>query len=308
MSIIIKTLLGGREQYNPEKFRSQLNALGGPASPSSFYVNVGTPRSLLSGNFLNASLAVISKGLNFFNRRTPLALNYEEKITKEVPRDLQFLAHSAVIPGKTIQTLETSQGYNPYTTKMPTGVLMDELTVNFYVRGGLLERMFFELWQQSIIKTFNAEPNDNKTRNLSELLSNAFNEQFTDDINQIGKDLGLKNNLLNEKDVQEITNNSVGYYGDYISDIELYYFDSNGEKTFKVTFLECYPTLITPIQLDWASQNEVIKLSVNFAYKLYKMEPIQPGDVKRAAYFAKGLSEGNLKQAAQSIFTIAKSI
>lgn len=299
MSLIVKTLLGSRDQYNTQKFRSQLTAFGGPASPSSFYVKVGTPNTLLTGNYLNAALSLISKGLNFFNRRTPLALNYEEKITKEIPRDLQFLAHSATIPGKTIQTLETSQEYKAYTTKMPTSVIMDELTISFYVRAGLLERMFFELWQQSIIKTFDANPTESK-RTLSNLLSDAI----SDGIQQLTN----REDLLDQKTIQELTNNTVGYYNDYISDIEVFYFNPDGENTFKVKFKECYPTLITPIQLDWASQNEVIKLNVNFAYKVYEMEPIEPGDTKRAAYFARGLDNGNLQQAAQSIFQIAKTI
>lgn len=303
MSLVVKSLLGGREQYNTQKFRSQLTAFGGPASPSSFYVNVGTPNSLLSGNYVNAALSVISSGLNFFNRRTPLALNYEEKVTREIPRDLQFLAHSATIPGKTIQTLESSQDYKPYTVKLPTSVLMDELTISFYVRAGMLERMFFELWQQSIIATYDV-PKSEKSKNLSNFISDALSGAIND--------LGTKEKLFGDKkfneEIKSLTNSSVGYYHDYISNIEVFYFNPDGEKTFKVLYKECYPTLITPIQLDWASQNEVIKMNVNFAYKLYEMEPIQPGDTKRAAYFAKGLGEGNLHQAASSIFQIAKTV
>lgn len=306
MSLIIKSLLGQRDQFNVSKFRAQLNSFGGPASNSSFFVRINTPRSLLTGNYVNAALDILSEGAKFFDRRVPLTFDYQEKAVREIPRDLQFLAHSAPIPGKTIQTIEENSRYIAGSTKMPTSLLFDDLTISFYARSGMLERIFFELWQQSIITSLEGKSGEDK-KNIMDDVRKTINDEFSSLIaSAFGKD--GKAETAPKKTQAAIRNNTVGYYGDYITEIELLYFNPDGEKTFKVKFFECYPTLVTPVQLDWASQNEVIKLNVNFSYRNYEMEAIQPGDVKRAAYFAKGLGEGNLRQAASSIFQVAKSL
>ena len=61
---------------------------------------------------------------------------------------------------------------------------------------------------------------------------------------------------------------NVGYYNDYIGSVEIYLLDKSGQRKYGLRLEECFPKNITQTELSYASNNEIIKLSVdmNFRY------------------------------------------
>jgi len=61
---------------------------------------------------------------------------------------------------------------------------------------------------------------------------------------------------------------NVGYYSDYIGTINIYLLDKNNKRKYGLRLEECFPKSIAQTELSYASNNEIIKLSVdmNFRY------------------------------------------
>lgn len=61
----------------------------------------------------------------------------------------------------------------------------------------------------------------------------------------------------------------VGYYDDYVADIDISQYDESGEKTFNVKMVEAYPRTVNAVTLSYAS-DELVKLTVQFQYRFFK--------------------------------------
>jgi len=280
MSRLIKAALSGRSQFNVEKFRSQISALGGLAGSANFYVRIYPPKTLLSVDNASRLLYAVDNAANLFGKRIPLDTDYAERARLEVPRDFEFLASTATIPGKTISTNDITQNYGPL-RKIPYDVLYEDLSISLYVRSAQMERYFFEIWQNSILSHY-----DIGAGGKDGALQDALNSASGTVLDR----LGLQNGGGSAAKV--LKENAISWYEDIISRLEIYYFDPDGEERFKVTFYEVLPTAVASMPLDWSQSNDVMRLSVTFAYKYYDMEVVQPTEIKRIAYFTKGLAEG----------------
>ena len=62
---------------------------------------------------------------------------------------------------------------------------------------------------------------------------------------------------------------NVGYYNDYVSIIEIYLLDKKDRRRYGIKLEEAYPKEIAPTDLSQSSNNELIKLSVNFSYRYW---------------------------------------
>ena len=62
----------------------------------------------------------------------------------------------------------------------------------------------------------------------------------------------------------------IGYYHDYVSDIDLYLLNKNNERRFGLKLHEAFPKTIGPTDLNQASNNEIIKISVNFSFRYWE--------------------------------------
>ena len=70
------------------------------------------------------------------------------------------------------------------------------------------------------------------------------------------------------------TTNEFSYYDDYTSDIIIEQMNANGETIYACKLLDAYPTMIAPMPLNWASQNEFQNLQVTIACRTWQEEPL----------------------------------
>tara|TARA_B100000749_G_scaffold125825_1_gene96583 strand:- start:465 stop:1163 length:699 start_codon:yes stop_codon:yes gene_type:complete len=62
----------------------------------------------------------------------------------------------------------------------------------------------------------------------------------------------------------------IGYYHDYVSDIDLYLLDRQDQRRFGLKFREAFPKTIAATDLSQSSNNEIIKTSVSFAFRFWE--------------------------------------
>ena len=61
---------------------------------------------------------------------------------------------------------------------------------------------------------------------------------------------------------------NVGYYNDYIGEVDIYLLNKNNQRKYALKLMECFPKSIAQTDLSYASNNEIIKLTIdmNFRY------------------------------------------
>ena len=62
---------------------------------------------------------------------------------------------------------------------------------------------------------------------------------------------------------------NVGYYNDYIAQIDLYLLDRQDKRRFGVKLWECFPKTIDGTDLNQGANNEIIKNDVNFSFRYW---------------------------------------
>jgi hypothetical protein len=62
---------------------------------------------------------------------------------------------------------------------------------------------------------------------------------------------------------------NVGYYNDYIAQIDLYLLDREDNRRFGVKLWECFPKTIDGTELNQGTNNEIIKNDVNFSFRYW---------------------------------------
>ena len=62
----------------------------------------------------------------------------------------------------------------------------------------------------------------------------------------------------------------IGYYHDYVSDIDLYLLNRKNERRFGLKLREAFPKTIGPTALSQNANNEIIKISVSFAFRYWE--------------------------------------
>ena len=61
----------------------------------------------------------------------------------------------------------------------------------------------------------------------------------------------------------------VGYYNDYIAQIDLYLLDRQDKRRFGVKLWECFPKTIDGTELNQGANNEIIKNDVSFSFRYW---------------------------------------
>lgn len=65
------------------------------------------------------------------------------------------------------------------------------------------------------------------------------------------------------------TKREVGYYNNYVKDIEIYVTDKEGNTVYSVKLYQCYPKSIGDISLDYNSR-DIIRMKVDIQYKYWE--------------------------------------
>jgi len=62
---------------------------------------------------------------------------------------------------------------------------------------------------------------------------------------------------------------TIGYYEDYIGELEIFQLDREGNRTYGVKLLECYPITVGDITYDYGNFNSINTFSVTWKYRKY---------------------------------------
>lgn len=110
-------------------------------------------------------------------------------------------------------------------------------------------------------------------------------ERLYEDINMsFYVDKEMKNKILFDywlNQIQDPWTRTFNYYDDYVTDIVIEVQDLKDQSRYGIKLYEAYPKSIGAIQLDYAGK-DIMKLSVNFAYKYYHIgskEVLEPPEV-----------------------------
>ena len=63
---------------------------------------------------------------------------------------------------------------------------------------------------------------------------------------------------------------NVGYYKDYIKEIEIYVLDINNTRRYGIKLMECFPKEIGASSLSYTQATDIIKIPVTMAYKYWE--------------------------------------
>lgn len=65
------------------------------------------------------------------------------------------------------------------------------------------------------------------------------------------------------------TSHLVSFYDTYTTNADIIQYDKQGNEILKVTLIELYPVAIQDIELNWNSQNEYMRVTVDFNYRYW---------------------------------------
>ena len=82
-------------------------------------------------------------------------------------------------------------------------------------------------------------------------------------------------------------NMRIGYYSDYVSQVEINQYTEQGDLAYSVTLVEAFPVIVNSMPLSWASE-EVHRLTVQFTY-LHFVENTTPPSQSSPAPFINDL-------------------
>jgi hypothetical protein len=149
---------------------------------------------------------------------------------------LSFLCNQTVIPGRHFST-------NEYTThgpiqRMPYQSIYDQLEVSIFCRSDLLERKFFDHWQ-------------NRIQSDKDYKWNYF-KSYVQDL-----------------ELWYFTRSIPAFHGPMppmdpnapVTDQE-----SQSMISHKVKFIDAYPLQVQPLALDWGNKDAILNLPVTFSY------------------------------------------
>lgn len=110
-------------------------------------------------------------------------------------------------------------------------------------------------------------------------------ERLYDDVNMsFYVDKEMKNKLMFDywlNQIQDPWTRNFNYYDDYVTDIVIEVQDLQDRSRYGIKLYEAFPKSIGAVQLDYAGK-DVMKISVNFAYKYYHIgskEILEPPEI-----------------------------
>lgn len=127
--------------------------------------------------------------------------------------DICLRCEKAELPGKQV----TTQPHMVYghSKEMPYGQIYQELNLNFICSETMIEKRFFDAWQNLIVDPYSGY---------------------------------------------------LGYYDDYVTDIEIYKIGSDGLASLGVKLHEAYPKTVLPLELGYGMKSAYCLLTVTMSY------------------------------------------
>ena len=121
------------------------------------------------------------------------------------------------MPSRTYMTTEHTHVGNTF--RAPYTSSYQPVTVTMALSGSLVERTYFEAWQN--------------------LISN-------------------------------IDNNTMGFYNDYVTDVNMYQLDTKGNTVYQIILKEAYPVTIGEVSYAFDAYNMLPDCAITFSYRYWK--------------------------------------
>lgn len=151
-------------------------------------------------------------------------------------RGLATRCDTAELPGRTLTTTETRFGNYGPVAKVAYGQVYTDVTMSFILSEDLREKEYFEKWHATCVGTGAFEGEST----ASDFYGFGYGAEFL-----------------------------VGYWDNYVGTIEIRQYGSAGDLRSIHTLNQAYPIIIGSLPMNWSDDN-ILKLSVTFAYKNYK--------------------------------------
>lgn len=256
-----------------KKLDTAMNVLGTVAAGLSF-LNLKSPTnsadSKLAQFYSSFKKDGIAKTNRFETRITmPKILNNANKT--DLQTMLTLRCESANIPGVTITTTDIQRYGYGLTEKVPTNVATGDLTCSFIGDAdGSIYKLFYR-WLAGIIK-WDEYPN-----------------------------LAGKSSYNNLRPYEH------EYKSEYQGLINIITYSENDDKLISYDFFDVYPVGIGEIQYNWGSNDELVRIPIQFAYSYFKVVNIDentsfaPGATNSLGMFGQLLKTGTAIQTIASL-------
>lgn len=191
-----------------------------------------------------------SKGVARTNRYT-VVISLPQELTNWLgrngggdPRELSLRADSVEWPGYSYLTYDTTSrvGYGAAEVS-PYAPLFDSVTFTFIADRNLDMYKIFYAWNNLIINT----------RNRGQSLYFSDSTSISDSNRQKPYELSYKD--------------------DYVANtMQIFMYDTEGAKKMEAVLYRAYPLLLPKIDLSWASENEFLRLPIQFSYSDFEVK------------------------------------
>ena len=168
--------------------------------------------------------------------------NFYVKFTPPVDgfNDVAMLCAATTLPGRRITTSDLKPYGYGQTIKMPYDVMYDEIELTFYVDSKSASSMeLFDKWLSKIVRTDRLFPT-NKQR------------------------VSYKKDYICEDLKIYVMNQMVGTETPRDADSSS---ESDSMAIIECWLVDAYPVQISPVQLDWGSGDDFVRINVSFAFR-----------------------------------------
>lgn len=160
-------------------------------------------------------------------------------LTQEIG-NMSFRCESAQLPTRTFSLVE-QKTYGPVRF-FPVQNSYENINLTFLCSDNMIEKSFFDNWMNFISVSY---------RNSTVDLFNVNSRLYFD----------------------------FEYKDNYQQTITIKQKDVTGKSSYEIRLIEAYPISVNQLDLDWASVDNVHKLSVVFNYRYFERIPLNPKDI-----------------------------
>lgn len=200
-------------------------------------------------------------------------------------QELRFRVDSIDLPGRTFAPIDHKFTNMGPVNRIPGQQFYSDVTATVLLSEDMREKEYFEWWHEKICNTGAYESKtDTKTDSINAAAETEANENLTEYV-PITSPYNF--NYSNSP----FTHN---YFDEYIGTVVIRQYGHMGDLRSIHTLNEAYPIIISPISMNWNSE-EPARMQVSFAYRNYKAvfnRQDQPG---LGFGFSFGFGSGGLK-------------
>ena len=101
---------------------------------------------------------------------------------------------------------------------------------------------------------------------------------------------------------------NLGYYNDYIGFVEIYLLDRQEQRQYGLKLWECFPKSINQTELNYGTQNEIIKLSVAMNFRYWTSLDINQDPSSLGDKIAQTLRDTVVRNVTRSVPAVLRSL